>query len=212
MKHLNCRTRRFLTILAGITVLGLLIRLLVSWQLIGNDPFAYDPPSVTDMATYHQQSDDIRHGIFPKVFYYQPFYYSVFLPVCKFVFRSSVWGAAVGQALCSGGIIWLCGLCAALLRGRRSGIFAAILACFSAMLIFYVPYALIEIQQAFWFTLLFYLTLQGYRKNKTGYWAGAGIILSFAVLSRGNAWCFLPWLVAAIWLAGKKQALPFKRQ
>ena len=211
-KKSNRRTRYFLLILACLTLLGLLIRLLVSWQLIGNDPFAYDPPSVTDMATYLQQSREILQGNFPEVFYYQPFYYSVFLPLCKWIFRADIWAVAAGQSFCSAGIIWLCGICAALLRGRRCGIFAAVLACFSAMLIFYVPYALIEIQQAFWFTLLFYLTLQGYRKNLFRYWAGAGIILSFAVLSRGNAWCFLPCLAAAVFFAGKKQASPVKCQ
>ena len=193
-------------------MLGLVLRLITASQLVSADSFVRNPPSVTDMATYQQFSDEILHGKFPDIFYYQPFYYTVFLPFWKGICRSAVWGVVIGQALCSAGVIWFSGLSAAILRGRRCGIIAAFLACFSTLLVFYVPYALIEIQQAFWFTLLFYLTLQGWRRNRWFLWGCAGVILSFAILSRGNAWCFFPIIVFFLLLAGRRTRTGWKKQ
>jgi len=203
MKQKNNKTAVFFRILACITFAGLVFRLIAAAQLISADPSAYDPSAVTDMATYRSISSEILKGKIPDVFYYQPFYYSVFLPAAQLIFRSVTWGTAIAQALCSAGIIWFAGLCGAMLRGRRSGIFTAVIACFSAMLVFYVPYALIEIQQAFWFTLLFWFTLRGYRTGKWKFWCGAGITLSFAILSRGNAWCFVPAVLTAMYFRQK---------
>ncbi len=194
----NSRNKRFFLFLGLITLAGVAVRLIVSAQLIRADSFVFAPPAATDMATYLAVSGNVISGNIPSVFYYQPFYYTVFLPLCRILFQTDVWSAALGQTICGGLIIYLSGLCGAMLRGRRAGLISAFFAAFSLGLILYVPYALLEIQQCLWMTLLFYLTLRCLKKNTEFLWGCTGVILAFAILSRGNAWCFLPAVLLAL--------------
>ena len=190
--RLNPRTRRFFITLGLLVLAGVVIRLIVSAQLIRADTFVYAPPPETDQATYLTLSEEIISGKIPEQFYYQPFYYSVFLPAARLVFRSDAWSAALAQTLCSAFIIWLAGLIGAMLKGRTAGLIAGFFAAFTLLLILYVPYALLEIQQCLHITLLIYLLLRCLRKDSLLLRAAAGLVLACAILSRGNAWCFLP--------------------
>lgn len=204
--------KRFYLILGTLALLGMLFRLIVSAQLLKNDPFAFAPSADTDMATYHKLSDGICSGKFPEVFYYQPYYYSVFLPLAKLLTcGAKLWGPALAQVLCGGGIIWFAGLTASLLKGRKAGILAGFLAAFSLILTVYTPYALLEISQCFHFTLLAYFTIRLMKKDSILLWCGAGAVLSIAILSRGNAWCFLPPLILAFLYARKRFAYNAKK-
>ncbi len=195
LRRRNVRT--FFLPLALISLAAVLLRVIMSAQVVATDPFAFAPPDVTDMATYHALSRGILYGHFPAEFVYQPFYYAVFLPVIKLLLHSEYLGVGIAQSVCAGVIVWCAGLTGAMLRSRRTGLLAAALCAFSTMLFFYVPYALIEIQQAMWFTLLLYFTLRAMRTGRLLHFTLAGLILSFAILSRGNAWCFLPAVVFA---------------
>ena len=187
------RTARSFPVQLGlIALVAVLLRIVMSWQVVSTDPFAYNPPDITDMATYHAISRGILNGVFPGEFVYQPFYYSVFLPAVKILLRSEYMSVGIAQSVCVGIIVWCAGLIGAMLRSRRTGLLAAAFCAFSTMLFFYVPFALIEIQQAMWFTLLLYFTLRAMKTGRVVFFAAAGLILSFAILSRGNAWCFLP--------------------
>lgn len=202
----------FPVVLAILALLAVVLRIIMSVEVVHTDPFAYNPPDVTDMATYHALSRGILNGVFPAEFVYQPFYYSVFLPAVKFLFRSEYLSVGIAQSVCVGVIVWFAGLTGAMLRSRMTGLVAAALCAFSTMLFFYVPYALIEIQQAMWFTLLLYFTLRAMKTGRAGFFAAAGLILSFAILSRGNAWCFLPALGFAYWTALRRKRFPTHRR
>lgn len=200
------RTRRFLWILGGIALLGVLLRLAFAFELLraGNGSLV-SPLPATDMRTYRDLSEAFLHGGFSgRVFYYQPFYYTVFLPFFLLIFQAPVWAAIAGQTLCSAGIIWFAGLTGALLRGRKTGLLAAVLAAFSTLLVFYTPFALIEVPQAFHFILLAYLLIRNLRRDSLLFWCFSGVILAFAILSRGSAWCFLPVALYAVWRAGRR--------
>jgi len=201
VRRVNPRTARFLLILGALALAGFVIRLVVAWELGHNDPFAYAPGEETDMATYLSLSKEISEGNFASPYFYQPFYYSVFLPAVRFLFRPDVFAIGLSQALCGLGVIWFAGLIAAQIKGRFAGICAAFLAAFSTMLVFYVPYALIEVQMAFWVTLMFYFTVRAHRRRLLRYWCFAGLTLGIAILSRGNALCFAPVLLLAAWLS-----------
>ena len=201
-------TLPFELVLLGIAAVSVLLRIWMSVQVVATDPFAFDPPDVTDMATYHALSRGILNGIFPAEFVYQPFYYSVFLPLAKSLFFSEYLGVAIAQSLCAGVVVWCAGTIGAMLRSRSAGLFAALLCAFSTMLFFYVPYALIEIQQAMWFALLLYFTLRAMKTGRLFHFILAGLILSFAILSRGNAWCFLPAVVFAYIVALRQKRFP----
>jgi hypothetical protein len=206
LRRRNVRT--FFLPLALISLAAVLLRIVMSAQVVATDPFAFAPPDVTDMATYHALSRGILYGHFPAEFVYQPFYYAVFLPTVKFLLRSEYLGVGIAQSVCAGVIVWCAGLIGAMLRSRRTGLLAAALCAFSAMLFFYVPYALIEIQQAMWFTLLLYFTLRAMKTGRLLHFILTGLILSFAILSRGNAWCFLPAVVFAFVVALRRKRFP----
>ncbi len=195
----------FPVVLAILALIAVALRIVMTVEVVATDPFANNPPSVTDMATYHALSRGILNGVFPAEFVYQPFYYSVFLPAVKFLLRFEYLSVGIAQSVCVGVIVWCAGLIGAMLRSRMTGLVAAALCAFSTMLFFYVPYALIEIQQAMWFTLLLYFTLRAMKTGRAGFFAAAGLILSFAILSRGNAWCFLPALGFAYWTALRRK-------
>lgn len=199
---------RFEPVLLLIVVISVLLRIWMSVQVVATDPFAFDPPDVTDMATYHALSRGILNGVFPAEFVYQPFYYSVFLPLAKSLFFSEYLGVGIAQSLCAGVVVWCVGMIGAMLRSHIAGLFAAFLCAFSTILFFYVPYALIEIQQAMWFSLLLYFTLRAMKTGRRLHFIFAGLILSFAILSRGNAWCFLPAVVFAYIVALRQKRFP----
>ena len=175
---------------------GFLIRFLVSCQLIADDPATYAPSDITDMETYQTFADAILQGRFPETFYYQPFYYSVFLPLCR-VFTKSPYVLALVQSLLGGAVIYMAGLIGGMISGRRAGFWSALLCALSAILIYFTPYALIEILQSFWIILVFILVLLALRREKLHLWCLAGFFLGCSVLTRGNTWCFLPPVVIA---------------
>lgn len=195
------RSQRFLWILGAFALAGFLLRVFVSWEILRADPAAFQPGAETDMATYLELSSRMLSGAFRGAFYYQPFYYAVFLPLVRivFFFCPAVWAAALAQSVCGAGIIWFSGLSAALLRGRTAGLIAGFLAAFSTLLVFYTSYALLEVQNAFWIVLLLYLLIRFHHARKLRFLCGAGFVFSFAVLSRGNAWFFLPGILYLIW-------------
>ena len=182
--------------LALIALAAFLVRFIVSWQLIRNDPAVISPSPITDMKTYLDLADGILRGDFPKNFYYQPFYYAVFLPLCRLF--GGVWLLALAQSLLGGISVYLAGLCARFCGGRKAGVIGALLAAGCAVSIYFTPYALLEVLQAFWIVLLMFLCLRLNHKFTMGLWAAAGLVLGCSILTRGNCWCFLPVLLYAI--------------
>ncbi|OQA85117.1 MAG: hypothetical protein BWY31_02134 [Lentisphaerae bacterium ADurb.Bin242] len=193
-----------------IAVLGFLLRLAVSCELAANDPAAGNPSNITDMKTYLDLADGILRGNLPALFYYQPFYYAVFLPLCR-LGTTTPYLLILAQSLLGGITVLLAGLSAGMILGRRAAVWSALLCAFSAILVYFTPYALLEVLQAFWITLLFYLTLRTWRKPSLAGWSLCGLVLGLSILTRGNTWCFLPVLLFCVlyreWPAGKKQIL-----
>ncbi|MBQ9772791.1 MAG: glycosyltransferase family 39 protein [Lentisphaeria bacterium] len=199
------KDRKFLIFNGLIALAGLLIRLIAGFQLLHGDGRVGTPPKVTDMWTYLHLSREILSGEIPREFYYQPFYYSVFLPVVRFFCRDSMTPVIIAQSLCGAVAVYLAGLLAARIAGRKAGLIAAGFLALSQICILYTPYALLEIMQSFWLILLLYLVFLAWSQNKLWQWLSAGVVLSFAILSRGNAWIFLPAIFLAVWFASRKK-------
>lgn len=197
--------RKFLIFNGAIALVGLLIRLIAGFQLYRGDGRVANPSEVTDMWTYLHLSREILSGNFPQEFYYQPFYYSVFLPIVRLFSRDSVIPVIIAQSLCGAAAVFLAGLIAARIAGRKAGCIAATLLALSQICILYTPYALLETMQSFWLILLLYLVFFAWSSNKLWQWFVVGVILSFAILSRGNAWIFLPAIFLAVWFAARKK-------
>jgi 4-amino-4-deoxy-L-arabinose transferase-like glycosyltransferase len=188
-------------ILIGMAVIAFFVRLFVCIELSRFDPRIFTPSSATDMATYISNAHLILQGEYSKVFYYQPFYYAVFLPVIYFISAGSMWGVLIAQSLLGAATVFLAGWTGSKVFGKTSGIIGAFLLMFSSALILFTPYHLIATLQAFWVILLFYLTLISMERRKWQYWALTGFTTGLAVLTRGNAWFFVPgMLYAAVWV------------
>ncbi|MGI5923281.1 MAG: glycosyltransferase family 39 protein [Lentisphaeria bacterium] len=182
-----------------ITGVALLLRLIVSFELISH-PSVQSPPASTDMATYRRLAMDIRQGQWPDHFDYQPFYYSIFLPLIYLAAPGSALTVAIIQALLGAAAVFLSGICAAQLFGRRAGIAAAVLLALSRFHIFYTPFLLLEVLLSFLMILLLWLALCAWRHNRVRDWLALAVVCALATLTRGNALLMLPGiLLLLIW-------------
>ena len=88
MLQSSMKTKRFLFILLAITAVALIVRTVICVQLF-NAPDVQQPNAQTDMATYLSLAKDILAGKWPDHYDYQPFYYTIFLPVCLAIVSKS---------------------------------------------------------------------------------------------------------------------------
>lgn len=193
-KSFRLDSRKFLIILGIITGAGILLRLIVSAQLTAM-PSVANPSSVTDMATYQKTAQGILNGRWPDFFYYQPFYYAVFLPIIYKVFGTGPWGVIFIQTLLAGATVWLTGLSCAKLFGRTAGIIAALLLALSRTHIFYTPYLLIAVLQSFWIVLLLYIAIRFREtrgKKALRNWILLSVFAALGTLTRGNILLLTP--------------------
>jgi hypothetical protein len=153
--------RKFLYVIGAITLVAWLLRLYVGWQLMDSDSAVERPHIQTDMATYFKNAKAVADGTYDysEGFYYQPFYYTVFLPLTFKIFGAGAKGVVIVQSLLGAACVFLAGLSAAMLFGKRAGIVAAALLALARMHIFYTPYMLMAVLQSFWMVLLFYISI-----------------------------------------------------
>ena len=205
-----CRKKNggvFLRILFAAAVAAFVLRLFVSSELGAINyglNSVYSPSKLTDLATYMDLAQQVVKGEYTGVFYYQPFYYAVFLPAIYFV-CNSIKAVIFVQCLTGALTVFLAGLCGAKLFGKKAGICAAVLCGISTPLLLYTPYHQNETLQAFNLTLLFFLTLSALGKWSGKRWFGVGIFAGIAILTRGNIWLLLPVIFAALLLDGLRQ-------
>jgi len=193
------RSRRFLWELAAITVVALGLRLVVCAEL-QDLPSVRTPWIGTDMATYRRLAMDLLAGKLPDAFYYQPFYYAVFLPAVYASLGSGAWSIMLVQAVLGAATVWMTGLVAARLFGRRAGLIAGALLAVARYPVFYTPFLLIATLQSFWMALLLFTGIRAHQTGRVWRWAVAGLVAGLAVLTRGNALLLVPGILAlAVW-------------
>lgn len=197
--------KKFILILLGIAFVALVLRLGASYDLqMGNNGrnAVNNPSPYTDMATYKRLAVLISQGDFQNPFYinnshkYQPFYNSVFLPLIYLTFGYSVWALIIAQSLLGAATVYLVGLSTAKIWNRDAAFIAAFMAAFSQILILYTPYLLVATLQAFWLVLIFYATICAFKSGKIISWISCALIVSCAILSRGNVWFMVPGIIA----------------
>lgn len=196
--------KRFILILCLLAVTAFIIRMAAGIELLNYNGGRNDvntPSALTDMGTYMSLSNLVARGEFNSPFYYQPFYYAVFLPILKVLFGDLVWIIIAAQAVLGALTVYIAGLSAARLGGKNSGIICATLLTFCGILILYTPFHLIVTLQTFWLVLLFFLCIQAIKKRNWKRWALVGLVYGCAILTRGNVWLFFPGLLAAALLS-----------
>ena len=167
-----------------ITAVGWIIRLVAAWEMAGafggiNNVFA--PPATSDLATYMSLGRMCAAGNFPAEFYYQPYYYAVFLAAIYFLSGNiSIYAVIFMQSLLSAATVFLTGICGRKIFSERAGLIAAGLTAVSSSLILYVPYHQNETLQTFHLILLFYLTLTACDSKKMYWWGACGAVAGIA--------------------------------
>lgn len=188
--------RLFFLRLGLLTGGALVLRLIFSAEMAclnGGFNSVFAPSSATDMATYLRLADEILSGTFRPPFYYQPFYYGVFLPAVRFV-SSSPWLLMAMQSLLGAAACGLAGLTAAGIWSRRAGLWTAGFCAVSVPLILYTPFAMNETLQSFLFALLAYGTVRclDSGQGKMKFAVLCGMVWGCSCLTRGNAILFAP--------------------
>ncbi len=205
------RTQQFALVLLVISLFALAIRVVVAVQL-SSHPSVTDPAAVTDMAVYKELSEKILHGEWPDKFYFQPFYYAVFLPIVKGLLGTSATPVIGIQALAGALTVWLTGLTAARLFGRKAGVFAAALLAVYNFHIFYTPFHLIAVLQCFWLVLLTWLGLRYWARPTWATLISLGLTCAAATLTRGNVMLLVPVLLGLIvWRHRSNRPVVFAR-
>lgn len=185
-------------------VIALLLRIGVSVELAGiNNGInsVFTPSKATDLCTYMDLAAKIAAGEYSGVFYYQPFYYAVFLPLIRVLSGAQIWAVILVQCLLGAGTAMLSGLSAGRIFGKKAGIFAAYLTAVSIPLLLYTPFHQNETLQSFNIVLLFYLTLLAVQRGKVRAFLLAGAVAGAAILTRGNINLLLPVIVLAMLLS-----------
>ena len=204
--------RRFRKQLLGISILALLLRAVAVFEMAcaGNGVNNMLTPQLTsDLATYMRLGKEISEGNFPEVFYYQPFYYAVFLPVLHLISGKFYMISVIAvQTLLSCATCYLAGMCGAEVFNRRAGVLSAFFCAVSSPLILYVPFHQNETLHTYLLTLLLFLTLRAARKQRYRDWCFAGIAAGVAILNRGNINLLLPLLLLAIALECRRKSAP----
>ncbi|MBR5838451.1 MAG: glycosyltransferase family 39 protein, partial [Victivallales bacterium] len=201
---MTARSKRFIIYLLAITALAIAVRVIICIQLF-NAPDVQNPNVQTDMATYLTMAKDIMKGKWPDHYDYQPFYYTVFLPICLSIVSSSTALVMVMQTLLGAAAVWFVGLGTAQLCGRKAGLLAAALLALARFHAFYTPFLLFEVLNSFWIAMLFYLLLRSWKRNTWLLWMLAAATLSCAALTRGNALLYLPFILIFIILRNRRK-------
>ena len=174
--------------LYGAGLLALIWRLIAAYE-IANGSFAFaifSPAKATDLHTYMVLAEEVASGKFSGPFYYQPFYYSVFLVLCRWLSGASVWGVVIIQSLLGAATAMLAGLSAARLGGRLAGIISACLTALCTILVFYTPFHQIATLQTFNLAMMSYFAIRTFQSGKYRHAAIFALFAAIANLTRGN--------------------------
>ncbi len=198
-----------------VTLAALILRLAVSWELAeacGGINSVMTPSKLSDLATYTELSRQIANGSFKGEFYYQPYYYSVFLPCVRYL--SEIFTPVsfphillVCQSLAGALTVFVTGLTGGMVWGRAAGVLAAALTAISTPLLLYTPYCQNETLQTLHLALLTFFAVKMLKDCRLHWAAAAGLLLGISAATRGNAVLFLPG-IAALWIC---QSLKIKK-
>lgn len=195
-----------------ISAVALLLRLGAAWEMSrmgGGVNNMLMPPSTSDLATYMRLAKAAAQGEFPQEFYYQPFYYAVFLPPFYLVFgKFAIAAVVVAQALLSAATVWLTGVCGAKIFDRRAGVIAAVMCAISSPLILYVPFHQNETLHTFNLIFWLFLLLKLLASHNLRWYIAAGLWGGVAIATRGNIYLLLPAVLGCMIFDAVRKKLP----
>lgn len=124
-------------------IIAFLVRLLILYNFLSFDTSVLQPRSTTDMETYIRLGKTFAKGEYDQVFKYQPFYYTVFIPIILKCFSFQLLPVLICQVIIGTLTVFLGALSAKILFNREAGLITAFCLTFCQTLIFYTPFFLI---------------------------------------------------------------------
>ncbi|MCJ7776731.1 MAG: tetratricopeptide repeat protein [Sedimentisphaerales bacterium] len=189
--------KKELGIVVGIFLLALGVRLLYLYESSANPSF--ETP-IVDSAMYNNMARAVASGKpMSDDFFWQPFFYPVFLSVIYSVSNSSITCAKIIQVLLGSIICSLTYLLGKRIFSRGAGIIAAIMTTFYGPLIFLEGELVVNSLETLWYVVLILLILKTSSNKSIWFCTILGICGGLSTITRPT---FLPFLItAAIWLA-----------
>ncbi|MFC1631830.1 glycosyltransferase family 39 protein [Candidatus Omnitrophota bacterium] len=190
------------TVLIGIFILSLLIRLLYLYQLKKTPLFGF---FAADSFTYHQFALDILEGnLTSKATLHLSPLYPFFLACVYTIFGKNLTAVVSLQIILDAlNCVLLYFLCSSLFNRRNLGLLAAFIYAGYSMAIFYSGFILDVTLLTFINLVLILLVLRAESKNKLGPWLACGLVLGLSFLLKASILLFLPFL--AVWLLTNKK-------
>lgn len=180
----------------AVTAIAFALRLVSAVEMAsfnGTLNSVFHPSKASDLATYMTLAQEIAAGKLPAVFYYQPWYYAVFLPAILLA-GLGVKGVIAAQIICGTLAVVFSAAAALIFAGKRGAVFAALLTATSVPLVFYTPFHQNETLQSMHLALMFLLALAALLKGRWQLFLASGVVSGIAIATRGNItliFCYL---------------------
>lgn len=197
-------------LILGLFLLAFVIRLIYLNQIKASPYF--DAPQI-DALWHHNWAKEIASGdwIGKEVFFRAPFY-PYFLGILYALFRESFYFPRLIQIIVGSLSCVLVFLLAKKLFNRRIGLFASVIACLYAPLIYFDAELLIPGLIIFLDLALILLLLCAEARLKKGWLLVAGIVLGLSAIARPNILIFVPfvllWICIKFWKENKNRIIP----
>jgi len=193
----------------SIFAVALSVRLVYLFQI--SDSLTFLTPTI-DSETYHRAAHRfITEGARAETFFWQSFFYPFFLSRIYYFTGSSIllaklFGAALGSVTCV--LIYFLGYS---VRGRTTGIIAAMIAAFYGPLVFFDAELLATGWAAFWSVVLILLLLKAAKPQaKWPLCLLTGLCAGLAIITRAS---FIPFIAASgLWLIWKVWSITLNRK
>ena len=185
-------------IVAGLLLLALILRLIYLSHLKVNDPNFYQPPSGTDMLTYHNYAQQILNGTFGKEPYYYGPLYSYFLALVYKIFGVNPYIASLIQMMLGVATSLLIYFIAKKVFNKTVAFISISISIFYGMFYIYEGVLLMESLVTFLNTLSIFLLLRIENNPSYKNIAFAGIAIGLSALARANILLFVPFIL--IWI------------
>jgi Tfp pilus assembly protein PilF len=185
-------------ILAGIFLLAFFVRLIYLWQIKGT-PF-FDN-LIVDCQAYDLWAQRIAHGdiLGQGVFFQEPLY-PYLLGLVYFIFGHSIFTATLLQLAIGAFNCLLVYFIARTLFDRSTALLAALFCTFYGAFLFFEGMIEKTFLSVFLSDLALLLVLYVQAKRRAVWWLLPGLALGLALLTRGNYFAFIPFLLIYIFI------------
>ncbi len=204
---LNGRQR---LLLAGVFLLGLVMRMVYLWGQVRNNPM-FDS-LIMDQLYHHTWANEIASGTYSweHAYFRAPLYYYLLGMLYKVTGPSILAGCAAG-CLMGAVTCYMIAHLGVLLAGFRAGLLAGLLAALYWPFIYFDCELLTTVLENFLNVLLLVLLLVAAQRNSLPLFLAAGIAWGLSIITRPTVLAFTPAIFIWIWLIARFRGRSLRR-